>query len=56
MTAAAAIKLVNLYHLFSSPKFLFADESNYSLLGLLLDTFNNVLQYQYTGTFSFSLL
>jgi High-temperature-induced dauer-formation protein len=49
MAAVSSIKLVNLYHLFTSPKFIFESESNHVVLSLLLDTFNNVLQYQYTG-------
>lgn len=52
MTATSAIKLVNLFHLFCSPKFLFNAESNHMLLSLLIETFNNVLQYQYTGNTS----
>ena len=52
MTATSAIKLVNLFHLFCSPKFLFNAESNHLLLSLLIESFNNVLQYQYTGNTS----
>lgn len=52
MTATSAIKLVNLFHLFCSPRFLFNAQSNHLLLSLLIEAFNNVLQYQYTGNTS----
>jgi hypothetical protein len=51
-SATSSIKLVNLFHMLCSPKFLFDAESNHTLLSLLLQTFNNVLQYQYTGNTS----
>lgn len=43
----ASIKLVNLFELFSSPRFLFARSSNYTFAQQLLETFNNLVQYQY---------
>jgi hypothetical protein len=45
----AAVKLVNLFELFSSPKFLFSGEFAHRHLALLLEVFNNIIQYQYHG-------
>jgi hypothetical protein len=49
MSLVAAVKLVNLFELFSSPKFLYSGENAHRHLALLLEVFNNVLQYQYHG-------
>jgi len=49
MSLVAAVKLVNLFELLSSPKFLYSGEKAYRHLVLLLEVFNNALQYQYTG-------
>lgn len=49
MSLVAAVKLVNLFELFASPKFLYSGESAYKHLALLLEVFNNILQYQYHG-------
>ena len=49
MSLVAAVKLVNLFELFSSPKFLYSGESAHRHLALLLEVFNNVIQYQYHG-------
>jgi hypothetical protein len=49
MSLVAAVKLVNLFELFSSPKFLYSSEFAYRHLALLLEVFNNILQYQYHG-------
>mmetsp|Transcript_23829 Transcript_23829/g.34823 ORF Transcript_23829/g.34823 Transcript_23829/m.34823 type:complete len:848 (-) Transcript_23829:267-2810(-) len=49
MSLVAAVKLVNLFELFSSPKFLYSGENAHRHLALLLEVFNNVIQYQYTG-------
>ena len=45
----AAVKLVSLLHLFTAPKFLYAAEGNHVYVSLLLETFNNIVQYQYEG-------
>jgi hypothetical protein len=45
----AAVKLVNLMQVFTSPRFLYAAEGNHAYVGLLLETFNNIIQYQYEG-------
>lgn len=49
MSLVAAVKLVNLFELFSSPKFLYSGENAHRHLALLLEVFNNVIQYQYNG-------
>lgn len=49
MSLVAAVKLVNLFELFSSPKFLYSGEFAYRHLALLVEVFNNVIQYQYHG-------
>ena len=49
MSLVAAVKLVNLFELFSSPKFLYSGEYAYRHLALLLEVFNNIIQYQYHG-------
>mmetsp|Transcript_7122 Transcript_7122/g.14897 ORF Transcript_7122/g.14897 Transcript_7122/m.14897 type:complete len:865 (+) Transcript_7122:177-2771(+) len=49
MSLVAAVKLVNLFELFSSPKFLYSGENAHRHLALLLEVFNNIIQYQFTG-------
>lgn len=49
LCTVAAVKLVNLFQIFVSPRFLYAAESNHVYVGLLLETFNNIIQYQYEG-------
>lgn len=34
---------------FTSPRFLYAAEGNHAYVALLLETFNNIIQYQYEG-------
>lgn len=46
LSAAAAAKLVQLFDKFAKPKFLFAAERNHRLVYFLLETFNNIIQYQ----------
>lgn len=43
------MKLVNLLQLFTAPRFLYAAEGNHAYVSLLLETFNNIVQYQYEG-------
>jgi len=45
----ASVKLVNLLQLFVSPRFLYAAEGNHVYVGMLLETLNNIVQYQYEG-------
>ena len=49
MSLVAAVKLVNLFELFSSPKFLYSGENAHRHLALLLEVFNNIIQYQFSG-------
>ncbi|KAL7488598.1 hypothetical protein ACHAW6_014187 [Cyclotella cf. meneghiniana] len=49
MSLVSSVKLVNLFELFSSPKFLYSGEKAYRHVALLLEIFNNVIQYQYNG-------
>lgn len=49
LCALSALKLTNLLKLFVSPKFFYAAEGNYIYVALLLETFNNLVQYQYEG-------
>ena len=49
MSLLASVKLVNLFELFSSPKFLYSSEKAYRHIALLLEIFNNIVQYQYIG-------
>jgi hypothetical protein len=49
MSLVAAVKLVNLFELFSSPKFLYSGEFAFRHLALLLEVFNNIVQYQCHG-------
>lgn len=49
MSLVSAVKMVNLFELFSSPKFLYSGESAHRHLALLLEIINNVIQYQYTS-------
>jgi len=44
------VKLVNLFELFSSTKFVYAAAHNHQYIFLLLEIFNNIIQYQYPGT------
>ena len=50
LSTVTSVKLVNLFQLFTSSKFLYASEGNRVYVSLLLETFNNVIQYQYEGT------
>lgn len=49
LSSVASIKLINLLQLFVSPKFLFAAESNHMYVSMLLESLNNIIQYQYEG-------
>jgi len=45
----AAVKLLKLFDLFASHKFLYANETNHQYAAMMIDIFNNILQYQYQG-------
>ncbi len=47
MSLVGAVKLVNLFELLASPKFLFSGYKAYHHLAQLLEIFNNIIQYQY---------
>eukprot|EP00055_Hartaetosiga_balthica_P008575 m.32387 g.32387 ORF g.32387 m.32387 type:complete len:816 (-) comp6381_c0_seq1:2700-5147(-) len=45
----AANKLVHLFRVFSSPRYIFASEANHRLVFFLLEAFNSLIQYQFEG-------
>ena len=47
MSLVGAVKLVNLFELLASPKFIFSNYKAYQHLAQLLEVFNNIIQYQY---------
>ena len=49
LSLIASIKLVNLFVLFSKPRYLLAAPENYQNTNFILDAFNNIIQYQYEG-------
>lgn len=49
LTMVSAIKLLHLMEAFSTPWFLYSNNSNYHLVFFLLEIFNNIVQYQFDG-------
>lgn len=49
LSLVSSVKLVNLFELFTTHRFLYAAEGNHIYVALLLEIFNNVVQYQYAG-------
>jgi len=49
LSSVASIKLINLLQMFLSPKFLYAVESNHMYVSMILESLNNIIQYQYEG-------
>uniref|UniRef100_A0AAF5DNA0 HID1 domain-containing protein n=1 Tax=Strongyloides stercoralis TaxID=6248 RepID=A0AAF5DNA0_STRER len=49
LSMVAANKLLHLTEAFTTPWFLFSSPNNYTLVFLLLDVFNNIIQYQFDG-------
>lgn len=49
LSLVAAVKLVSLFELFTGPRILYAAEGNQGHVALLLEIFNNLIQYQYGG-------
>jgi hypothetical protein len=47
LSMLASNKLLSILELFSSPRFLFARPNNYTFVVQLIETFNNIVQYQY---------
>lgn len=55
LSADAAKKLVSLFDVLSVPEFVLAYPHNYRFSFFLLETFNNLLQYQYEGNVALAL-
>ncbi|KAG0175125.1 hypothetical protein DFQ30_000608 [Apophysomyces sp. BC1015] len=49
LSVTSASKLSALFGSISAPGFLLADEANHRLVGYLLEAFNNIIQYQFSG-------
>ena len=49
MSLQGSLKLVALFEVFASKKFLLAGAGNYQFTFFLIDIFNNIIQYQYEG-------
>uniref|UniRef100_A0A0N4ZBJ9 Protein HID1 n=1 Tax=Parastrongyloides trichosuri TaxID=131310 RepID=A0A0N4ZBJ9_PARTI len=49
LSMVAANKLLHLTEAFTTPWFLFSNPNNYTLVFLLIDVFNNIIQYQFDG-------
>jgi len=49
LSMVASVKLLGLFEAFSSKKFLYAGPKNHQYVYLLLEIFNNLIQYQYEG-------
>jgi len=49
LSSNTSVHLLKLFDLVTRPNFLYANETNYRYSFFLLETFNNILQYQYTG-------
>eukprot|EP01132_Coremiostelium_polycephalum_P001207 gene1207-1523_t len=47
LSMSACVKLMRLFEYLSSPRFLFSNSHNHRYVGLLLESFNNLLQHQY---------
>ena len=47
LSLASATRLLNLLELFGSPRFIFARPYNAAFAGQLVESINNVVQYQY---------
>ncbi len=47
LSLTSSVRLVNIFELFASPRFLFARPSNFAFAAQLLEVFNNMIQYQY---------
>ena len=48
----ASLKLLQLFASMSSPSFLLANETNYSLLQSLLESMNSIIEHQYSSKFA----
>jgi len=52
MSMVAACKLVHLVEAFSTPWFLLSSPTNHHLVYFLLETLNNIIQYQFDGNYN----
>ncbi|RHY31976.1 hypothetical protein DYB32_002990 [Aphanomyces invadans] len=50
LNMVSSVRLLRLFKLFSQPRYLFDNDANHHLVFFLLDTFNNLIQYQYEGS------
>ncbi|KAH8554602.1 high-temperature-induced dauer-formation protein-domain-containing protein [Umbelopsis sp. PMI_123] len=48
LSVSSSSKLVSLFSSFTAPGFLLADDSNHNLVEYILESFNNIIQYQFT--------
>jgi len=53
LSMATCVKLMKLFEYLSTPRFLLANNHNYRYVGLLLESFNNILQHQYESNTRF---
>ena len=49
LSSVASMKVLGLFEIFSSPRFLFRSVNAHQYVFFLLDVFNNLIQYQYEG-------
>ncbi|CAI5709079.1 unnamed protein product [Peronospora destructor] len=49
LNMVSAVRLLRLFKLFAQPRYLFDNEANHHLVFFLLETFDNIIQYQYEG-------
>lgn len=49
LSMVSSTKLLHLLEAFSTPWFLFSSPTNHHLVFFLLETFNNIIQYQFDG-------
>ncbi len=49
VSVMTSVKLVNLFEIVSAPRFLYSNPVHHTYVFLLLDIFNNLIQYQYAG-------
>uniref|UniRef100_M4BPB3 HID1 domain-containing protein n=1 Tax=Hyaloperonospora arabidopsidis (strain Emoy2) TaxID=559515 RepID=M4BPB3_HYAAE len=49
LNMVSAVRLMRLFKLFAQPRYLFDNEANHHLIFFLLETFDNIIQYQYEG-------
>ncbi|KAG2516481.1 hypothetical protein BBO99_00007836 [Phytophthora kernoviae] len=49
LNMVSSVRLLRLFKLFAQPRYLFDNEANHHLVFFLLETFDNIIQYQYEG-------